>query len=253
TGVGLHICHLPSSAIQDTAITLELIDEARAHGVDVTTEAYPYTAGSTILISALFDAGWRERLGGVDYSDVVWTATGERLTEKTFHAYRKHAMETDDPANVIIHFVPEDAMRMAINHPDVIIASDGMTIRNNNEHPRGTGTYARVLGRFVREEGAMSMMAALRKMTILPAQRLESYAPAMRNKGRVKVGADADLTLIDPKRVIDRATYKDPMVPSDGFPYVLVNGVVVVENGTLQEGVFPGKAIKGKGLAVLAQ
>jgi hypothetical protein len=87
-------------------------------------------------------------------------------------------------------------------------------------------------------------MEALRKMTLMPAQRLEARVPAMRNKGRVRVGADGDLTLFDPARVADRATYRQPTLQPEGIRHVLVNGVLVVDAGKLVPGVAPGRAVR---------
>lgn len=111
-------------------------------------------------------------------------------------------------------------------------------------HPRSAGSFARVLGKYVREAKALSLMEALRKMTLLPAQRLERRVPAMKSKGRIRIGADADLTIFDPERVIDKATYEAPAVPSEGIKYVLVNGVIVVRDGAPQTGVFPGRPVR---------
>ena len=125
-----------------------------------------------------------------------------------------------------------------------MIASDGMPFFEQNVHPRGAGTYARVLGRYVREQQALALMAALRKLTLLPAQRLEGFAPAFRDKGRVRVGADADLTVFDPARVIDRATFEDPWQPSAGIVHVLVGGVFVVRDEANVPDVFPGRGMR---------
>jgi dihydroorotase len=139
---------------------------------------------------------------------------------------------------VAIHSIPEEVVRLAIADPHVMIASDSV-LENGKGHPRTAGTYARVLGRYVREQHALTLMDALRKMTLMPAQRINQP-----NKGRIKVGADADITVFDPARVIDRATFENPAQYSDGIPYVLVNGVFVVKNGEIQNGVAPGHAIK---------
>jgi N-acyl-D-aspartate/D-glutamate deacylase len=119
-----------------------------------------------------------------------------------------------------------------------MVASDGI-LDQGKGHPRAAGTYARVLGKYVREEHALSLMDALRKMSLLPAQRL-----SLPNKGRLQVGADADITVFDPSRVIDRATFEQPAQYSDGIPYVMVNGVWVVTNGHLIANVFPGQGLQ---------
>jgi dihydroorotase len=216
---------------------IAMVEGGRRHGLDVTTECYPYTAGSTALQSAIFDPGWQENMG-ITYKDLQWTETGERLTAETFEKYRKIG------GNVVIHSIPEEAAREAVANPMVIIASDGMPITGAKVHPRGQGTFSRVLGHYVREEKALDLMTALRKMTLLPAQRLEKRAPMFRNKGRIRVGADADITVFDPQRVIDRATYEDPLEYSEGVQFVLVNGVPVLKGGGLVEAVFPGRAAR---------
>jgi N-acyl-D-aspartate/D-glutamate deacylase len=122
--------------------------------------------------------------------------------------------------------------------PTVMVASDGI-LANGKGHPRAAGTCARVLGRYVREEHAVSLTDAIRKMSLMPAQRL-----GLPNKGRIRVGADADITVFDADRVIDRATFERPAQYSTGIPYVLVGGTVVVSGGEIQAGVFPGSGIR---------
>ena len=180
---------------------------------------------------------------GADYRDIEWVATGERLDEAGFMHRR---METPDtaPAIVIAHIIPEQELGDAIAHPEVMIASDGVGYIDGRAHPRGAGTFARVLGRYVRDQRRLSLMEAIRKMTLAPARRLEAVAPAMRKKGRVAVGADADITVFDPETVADRATFAEPAVPSAGIPHVLVDGVFVVRDGELVEGPMPGRGIR---------
>jgi dihydroorotase len=237
TGAPLHVVHITSMGLKHTPELIAMVEGAQRHGLDVTTECYPYTAGSTALQSAIFDAGWQENMG-ITYKDIQWTATGERLTADTFEKYRKEG------GIVVIHSIPEEAARTAVANPIVMIASDGMPITGAKVHPRGQATFARVLGHYVREEKALDLMTALRKMTLMPAQRLEKRAPVFRDKGRIRVGADADITVFDPSRVIDKATYEAPLQYSDGIVFVLVNGVAVVKDGQLVEGVFPGRGAR---------
>ena len=138
--------------------------------------------------------------------------------------------------------VTEDMIRAALANPQMMIASDGR-ITNGQGHPRGAGTYARLLGKYVREDGALTLMDAIRKSSLMPAQRIESFSPQMRQKGRIKVGADADISVFDPNHVSDKATFENPAQYSAGFRYVMVEGTFVVRDGKLQEGVVPGRAI----------
>jgi imidazolonepropionase-like amidohydrolase len=234
TGAPLHVVHITSMGLKFTPELIAMVEGARRQGMDVTTECYPYTAGSTALESAIFDPGWQESMG-ITYKDVQWAETGERLTAETFEKYRKKG------GIVIVHSIPADAVRAAVANPIVMIASDGMPITGPKVHPRGQGTFARVLGYYVREEKALDLMTALRKMTLMPARRLEKRAPAFSDKGRIRIGADADITVFDPGRVIDKATYDNPLQYSEGIDFVLVNGVPVVKDGQLVEGVFPGR------------
>jgi dihydroorotase len=237
TGAPLHVVHISSMGLKYTPQLIEMVADAQKRGLDVTTECYPYTAASTALESAVFDDGWQERMG-ITYKDVEWSATGERLTADTFARYRKEG------GNVVLFEIPDDAARAAVANPIVMIASDGLEATGPNIHPRGQGTFSRVLGHYVREEKALDLMTALRKMTLMPAQRLEEHAPMFRDKGRIRIGADADLTVFDPDRVIDKATYEKPLQYSEGIQFVFVNGTAVVRDGKLVEGVFPGRAAR---------
>ena len=139
----------------------------------------------------------------------------------------------------------EEMVRAALANPIVMIASDGQ-IADGKGHPRGAGTYARVLGKYVREEKLLSLMDAIRKSSLMPAQRLESMSPQMRQKGRLKIGADADIAVFDPTRVVDKATYENPAQYSEGFQYVMVGGTFVVRDGKLREDVAPGQGIRAQ-------
>lgn len=234
TGAPLHIVHANSSFGRDAPKLFAMIDAARARGLDITTETYPYTASMTRIEAAPFDdwAQWPD----ARFERFVWPSTGERLTRETFGAYRKIG------GVVVIEGMSEDRLLPTLQSPLPMIVSDGVA-EANGAHPRAAGSYARVLGRYVREQRALTLMDALRKMTLLPAQRLERRAPAMRRKGRVRVGADADLTIFDAGTVMDRATYAEPLLPSDGIPHVLVLGVPVVRDGRLEATRHPGRIV----------
>jgi N-acyl-D-aspartate/D-glutamate deacylase len=237
TGVAAHVVHITSSGLGRTDAYLAAIDAARGAGLDVTTEVYPYTAASTQIESAFFDEGWRERTGA-DYGDLQWPPTDERLTAESFARYRAEG------GDVILHMMTEDMVTTALAHPGVLVASDGIPLFGGGEHPRGVGTFSRVLGRYVREKGTLELMDALSRMTLLPARRLEAFVPAMRGKGRIRVGADADITVFDPQKVIDRATFEDSRRFSEGIEHVLVDGVFVVRGGDSVDGARPGRPLR---------
>lgn len=232
TGAPAHICHVQSTAGRLTPAVLDLVAEAVAHGSKLTVECYPYTAGMTDIKSAIFDPGWRDTMG-IDYKDLQWGATGERLTAESFERYRQVG------GLVIAHSNTEEVIRAAVSHPLTFIASDGL-----RGHPRHAGSSARVLGRYAREMKVITLMQAIAKLSLMPARRLEERVPTLRNKGRVRVGADADLVLFDPVKVIDRASYTEPNLPSAGIPHVLVAGEFVVRDGALQTGRNPGRAVR---------
>ncbi|WP_396626499.1 amidohydrolase family protein [Luteitalea sp.] len=233
-GAKLHVVHVNSSAADEIEGFLTAIAAAQTAGQDVTTEAYPYGAGMTEIASAIFD-DW-ETWPDEKFGQHQLVSTGERLTRATFATARKAG------GTIIIHARSEAQTRTAIVSPLTMVASDGF-IEHGKGHPRTSGTYAKVLGRFVRDERAIPLMDALRRMTLLPAQRLEARVPAMKTKGRLSVGADADITVFDPATVIDRATYEDASIPSAGIPWVIVNGEVVVDRGEVTA-ARPGRAIR---------
>ena len=233
-GAKLHVVHVNSSAGDDLATFLLRLTAARDSGRDVTTEAYPYGAGMTSIQSALFD-DW-ETWSDDRIAQHQLVSTGERLDRLSFARARK------DGGTVIIHGRSEEQTRTAILSSLTMIASDGFIV-NGRGHPRTSGSFAKVLGRYVRDESGIPLMEALRKMTLEPARRLQARVPDMARKGRIGAGSDADLALFDPATVIDRATYEDATLASSGIPYVLVNGEVVVDKGTVTA-ARPGRGVR---------
>jgi N-acyl-D-aspartate/D-glutamate deacylase len=236
TGAPLHIVHIQSTGMHATRQTLQMVAEAQARGLDVTTECYPYMAGMTAIDSALFDEGWQDKYD-IGFEQLQWADTGERLNASTFAQYRETG------GMVIVHSTPEDAVNAAVLSPLTAIATDGI-LHNGKGHPRTAGTYSLILGRFVRERGELPIMEALRKMSLMPAQRLEHRAPAFAKKGRLRVGFDADITIFDPDTVIDNSTYEEPTLPPTGMEHVIVGGVRIVDGGQVVEGVAPGVGVR---------
>jgi N-acyl-D-aspartate/D-glutamate deacylase len=189
----------------------------------------------TAVNSALFNPGWREKLG-IDYGDLVLPDTGERLTKQRFDELHR----SSKTYWVLVFANTQEVVDQVIPHPLVMIASDGA-----QGHPRNAGTYSRVLAQYVRERGTVTLMDAIRKMTLMPAQMLERSTPGARQKGRLQEGADADIVVFDAGTISDRATFQKPMEPSVGVRYLVVGGTVLVNEGKVVPEVFPGRAILG--------
>jgi N-acyl-D-aspartate/D-glutamate deacylase len=235
TGASLHIVHINSTCGADAPECLSMVEGARARGLEVTTEAYPYIAGMTSINSALFNPGWQEKLG-IAYSDLVLPDTGEHLTKERFEELHNSSV-----TRAILTFSnTQELVDKVIPHPLVMIASDGAI-----GHPRNAGTYARVLAQYVREKQTLTLMDAVRKMTLMPAQVLERSTPAGHAKGRLQEGADADIVVFDLATIADRATFKSPMEPSVGVRYLVVGGTLLIDGSKLVSDAFPGKAIVG--------
>ena len=243
TGAALHIVHINSSCLHDSLECLTLLEGARARGLDVTTEAYPYIAGMTAINSALFNPGWQGKLG-IGYSDLVLPDSGEHLTKERFEE-----LHSSTTANSVLIFAnTQEVVDKVIPHPLVMIASDGA-----EGHPRNAGTFSRVLAQYVREKGSITLMDAIRKMSLMPAQMLERSTPAGRLKGRLQEGADADIVVFDAAIISDRSTFQKPMESSVGVRYLVVGGTLVVDEGKMVPDVFPGRALVGYGKGLSAR
>jgi N-acyl-D-aspartate/D-glutamate deacylase len=241
TRASLHMVHVVSTGLGRVPSYLNMMSKAQASGLDITTELYPYTAASTQIGASLFEGDWKRKFG-ISYRDIEWAATGKRFLDKAMWERRR---ASQPQGIVIVHVMKESWVEQAMVHPGVMIASDGMPIERLDQraHPRGMGTFSRVLGRYVREKGLLELTDAIARMTYLPARRLESFTPVMKRKGRLQVGADADITVFDPQEVIDLATFTKPNQFSKGIIHVIVDGIPVVKHELLLPNVHPGKAI----------
>ncbi len=266
--------------------TLRLVDEARARGVDVTIDQYPYTASSTgtaslipqwaqeggqkALVERLDAPAQRVKIkavvienikfdrGGGDPANVVMancgfdkTLAGKSLADITKARGRQvtieNAAETlleiqhSGGCSAVFHAIGEEDVERILKYPFTMIGSDGEIPQFGvgAPHPRSYGTFARVLGRYVRERHTLTLEDAVHKMSGLPAQRLKLY-----DRGLIRPGMKADLSVFDPATVADKATFEKPHQYAVGFKYVLVNGKVVIDDGKLTS-ERPGRILYG--------
>ena len=237
TKAQVHVEHIISTGGTFTmAQSLKTLNSARNDGISVTACMYPYNYWATYLASARFNDGWQERFH-ISYKDLAIVGTGERLNASTFAKYKKQN------SLCAAFAIPESDVREALQTPWVMLGSDAILEPGNKNHPRSTGCFARGVGRYVREEKVLDLMPALAKATILPAQLTEKGAPIMRQKGRMQKGADADVTIFDPKTLLDLSTVENPGVESKGVKYVLISGQVVRNPNGNQTSVRPGLPI----------
>ena len=236
TGASLHLVHINSSGNVMVPKLLSMIKDASSKGLDITTECYPYAAGMTGIEAPLFDEGWQEKTG-MDYKDLEWPETGERLNKISFDKYRSKG------GMVILHSMSNDVVDIAVKSDITMIATDGY-IKKGKGHPRTTGSYSMILGKYVRERKVITLIDAIRKMSFMPAKRLENLVPNMKNKGRIKLGADADLVVFNPDSIINKSTYSNPSAISEGIVHLIVNGIFVIENENIDYSSNCGKPIR---------
>ena len=252
--VPLLVHHVPSNCLGQTPQCLDLIDKARSAGFKVAAEFYPYTFGSSIIGADYLGPGFQERTG-MDYQDITYVKTGEKMTKALLAKYRKQ----DPGGMMIMHHIKEPDMLAAFSRPGVFVGSDGVPFEDDKGgipawdapygvgkgHPRGAGTHAKVL-RLVREKSVVPLMEAIAKLSYLQAQFLEDTVPDMKHRGRLKPGAIADITIFDPATVTDNAGSDEGKnsLPSTGIPYVIVNGTIVVKDSKVLKGVYPGQPIR---------
>jgi cytosine/adenosine deaminase-related metal-dependent hydrolase len=276
TGAHMHYCHVNSTSQRHIDRVLGLVARAQAAGSRVTTEAYPYGSGMT-GIGAAFLAP--ERLGerGLSPSSLTYAPTGERVAS----ASRLRELRATDPGGLVIidlldeHDPADRALLMrSLTFPGAVVASDAMPVTWTVPpadpqawplppaaitHPRTAGTFSRALRLLTRERsralsgegspsrgGQLSLGQALAKCSLEPARLLQDRVPALRSKGRLQPGGDADIVVFDPDAVTDRASYRHSTRPSDGIRHVLVNGAFVVRNGDLVADARPGRPVRAE-------
>jgi N-acyl-D-aspartate/D-glutamate deacylase len=238
-GVATMICHITHSAMGGIDEWLAKIDAANARGAQITTETLSYLAGGTSIAADVFvNRDWRA-IFDIDYEDVQWVPTGEWLDEERFLRYQR-----DYPTSSINHhYVKEEWLLKALAWPGMMVSTDALPafdieVKTN---PNIAGTYAHFLGRYVRELEVMPLIEGLRRITLLPAQWLALASEEFSRKGRIQVGADADIVIFDADEIAPRAEYGDPYKTSLGIHHVLVGGRPVVTEGEQVEGRYPGK------------
>lgn len=238
TGVAVHIEHLTSTG--GTYVMPEAIgriESARDRGVDITACVYPYDFWGTFLASARFAPGWKERYG-LQETDLQIAGTNVRLAPESIGQ-----ATADNRLVAALGSIPEGDVQAALLQPWAMVASDAIPTVGLNNHPRGAGTFARTIARYVRELGLLDLMAGLAKVTILPTRRVESMIPAMATKGRLQRGADADIVVFDPERIADRATVAEPGNPSVGIDHVIVAGQIALRDGIADRSVLAGRPL----------
>jgi hypothetical protein len=268
TGAQMHYCHINSTSLRHIDRVQDLVSRAQAAGSRVSTEAYPYGSGMT-GIGAAFLAPERLHERDLRPTDLTYAPTGEQVASEA----RLRELRAADPGGLAIirHLNEADPADLAVmlkslTFPDAIVASDAMPLTWNGPvpdpmtwplpgtvftHPRTAGTFARALrllaadaGGPVGSGGPLGLAETLRRSSLLPAQLLAPRVPAMRRKGRVQAGCDADLVVFDPATVTDRATYSRTTRPSAGISHVLVNGTFVVRDAEIVTAALPGQPIR---------
>jgi len=261
-----------------TRESLRLVEEARRRGIDVTVDQYPYTASSTGLSAYLphwihiggADAMLerlrnledrrriKEEVGDRDWSIIMVvvsqrhpeyeglrvTEIAEKMGKEPVEAVMDLLLEDEGQTWIVAFGMSEEDVQRVMRSPYMMVGSDGRAISphgvlgKGKPHPRYYGTFPRILGRYVRELGVITLEEAVRKMTSAPARRLGLW-----DRGLIRPGFKADIVIFNPETVIDKATFMEPHQYPEGIEYVIVNGTVVIDEGE-HTGALPGRVLR---------
>jgi dihydroorotase-like cyclic amidohydrolase len=244
SGAAVHIDHINSTGgTFSMKQSLSMVAGAIAEGLDITSCIYPYDYWGTYLNSARFDEGWQQRFH-ITYNDLQIAGTNERLTAETFRKYQQQGKLA------VAYAIPKQDVIDSLKAPYVMIGSDAILEPGFNNHPRASGTFSRTVGLYVREQKVISLSDAIAKMSLMPAQRLEKQAPALKKKGRIAKGMDADIVVFDYDKISDKSTVEKPQIVSAGIEYVLINGQVALDEQGIHKNIRAGQPIKSEFLRV---
>ena len=241
TKAALFVCHITHNAMGQIGKWLAKIDDANEGGANIATETLSYAAGGTSISADVFRRRDWQKMFDITYEDVQWVATGEWLTEETWNKYA-----TEQPGGMVNHhYVKEEWIETALKWPNMMVSTDALPAFDLDvmTNPNISGTFSRVLGHYVRERGLLSIPQAIAVLSYNQAKWMENASPIFAKKGRIQIGADADIVIFDPKTVAANATYGKPYLKPTGIAHVLVAGRYIVKDGERLEGRYPGKKL----------
>jgi len=264
TGAHMHICHFNSSSKTDIERCAVLVETAQRQGLPITVEAYPYGTGSTVLAAAFFSDPEFEARNGTGYDSVQRVTDGRRFRDRE----ELLAAQVEEPSTLVLWHILDtennahhrDLLDISVLYPGGAIASDAMPWSlpdgsvytgdawplpdDATSHPRSAGCFTRFIRHWVRERQAVSLLEGIRKCALIPAEILAPSTPAMRAKGRLTPGADADVVVFDFAALTDRAEFSAMNRPSDGVRHLLVSGQPLIADGVLDAAARPGRPVR---------